>query len=163
MEPLLVYIALGIGGVGLVLGAVALWQLRLANARLAEVTPDTRGLAGRVRGQEGEQALQAIFTQIESVSRRMGKLEGDMEELTRVVSRAIRRVGLVRFDSNEEIRGDLSFALCLLDNRDNGVILSSIYTLDDCRVFIRGVLGGKTQHDLMPEEAAALQQAVGER
>jgi hypothetical protein len=158
----LVYAALGVGVVGLILAAVALWQLRIANRRLAEVTPDTPGLAGRVRDKDPEQAFQAIFTQIEGVSRRMGKLEGEMEELTRVVSRAIRRVGLARFDANEEIRGELSFALCMLDNRDNGLILSSLYTFDDCRVFIRGVVGGKTRHDLMPEEAQALEQALGE-
>ena len=158
----LVYGALGVGAVGVILAVVALWQLRTANRRLAEVTPDTRGLAGRVRGKDPEQAFQAIFTQIEGVSRRMGKLEGDMEEVTRIVSRAIRRVGLARFDANEEIRGELSFALCMLDNRDNGLILSSLYTFDQCRIFVRGVVGGKTRHDLMPEESEALQQALDE-
>jgi hypothetical protein len=155
--------ALGLAFVALVLAVVALFQIRQANARLAEVTPDIRGLANRVRGKEGEEALALIFSQLEGVSRKMNQVEVQMSELDRVVSRALRRIGLVRFDANEDIRGDLSFALCALDNRDNGFIVSSIYTLENCRVFVRGVLGGKTKHDLMPEEAEALEQAMGER
>jgi hypothetical protein len=157
-----IWLALGLAGVALVLAIIALWQIRQANLRLAEVTPDIRGLAHRVRGKEAEEALQAIFSQLEDLSRKMGRNEVEIAELDRVVSRAIRRVGLIRFDANDEIHGELSFALCMLDNRDNGLLLSSVYTMERCRVFVRGVLGGKTQHDLMPEEAEALEQALSE-
>ena len=162
MEPI-TWAALGLAAIALSLSILALLQVRQANARLAEVTPDIRGLANRVQGKDAEQALTMIFAQLEGVSRKMTEVEVKMSELDRVVSRAIRRIGLVRFDANEDIRGDLSFALCMLDNRDNGFLISSIYTLENCRVFVRGVIGGKTKHDLMPEEAEALEQALSER
>ncbi len=159
---LLALAGVGLAAISLVTALFALWQVRRAHQRLSEVTPDTRGLAQRVKGQEAEQALAAIFAHLESTSQKMDRVEGEVAELDRVVSRAMRRVGLVRFDANEEIRGELSFALCMLDNRDNGFLLSSVYTLDGCRVYVRGVRGGKTRHDLMTEEAESLEQALGE-
>jgi hypothetical protein len=163
MLQALTYVALGLGLAGTVLAAVALAQLRRANRRLDEVTPDIRGLAQRVRGQSAEQALAAIFTALESTHQKMALTEVRMAELDRIMSRAIRRVGLVRFDASDDIRGDLSFALCMLDSRDNGLMLTSNYTLEDCRIYVRGIIGGKARHDLLREEAEALEQALSER
>jgi hypothetical protein len=156
------WVALAVAAVALGVAVVALVQTRRAYQRLAEVTPDVRGLAQRVHGQSAEEALSAIFQQLAATGQRMGQLEAQMTELERVVVRAIRRVGLVRYDASDEIHGELSFALCLLDNRDNGIILTSNYTLEGCRVFVRGVLGGKVRHELLEEEAQALQQALNE-
>ena len=39
---------------------------------------------------------------------------------------------------------------------------SPSYTLRECRIYVRGIIGGKAQHHLMPEEAEALQQALSE-
>jgi hypothetical protein len=154
--------AVGLGLVAVALAVVSLVTARRANRRVNEVTPDVRGLAQRVREADAEGTLSAIFSQIEGMTRRVDQVHNEVGDLNRIVSRSLRRVGLVRYDSNDEIRGNLSFALCLLDNRDNGVMLTSVYDLDNCRVFVRGILGGKTQHDLMPEEAEALRQALGE-
>jgi len=162
MQPT-VWIALGVASVALVLALWSLLAARAAYRRLAEVTPDVRGLAQRVRGKSSEEVLAGIFTQLNTTGQQMDELKVEMTELERVMSRALRRVGLVRYDSNDEIRGNLSFALCMLDGRDNGLMLTSNYSLDGCRVFVRGILAGKAQHDLMPEEAEALAQALSER
>jgi hypothetical protein len=154
--------ALAVSVVALAVAAVALAHARRAYQRLAEVTPDIRGLAQRVQGQSAEEALSAIFQQLAATSQRMDSLENQMTEAQRVMVRAIRRVGLVRYDASDDIHGQLSFALCLLDNRDNGIILTSNYTLEGCRVFVRGVWGGKVRHELLEEEAQALQQALSE-
>ena len=73
----------------------------------------------------------------------------------------VQKVGLVRFNADESIRGDLSFALALLDGSESGFILASLYSLDGCRIFMREIQAGKTQHDLLPEEQLALARARG--
>ena len=153
---------IAVAGASLVLALIALVQARRANARVAEISPDIRGLAQRGLGKSAEEAFSAIFGQLEEVSRRMGDLQVEVTALDRMGTRSLRRVGLVRFDANEEIRGDLSFALCLLDNRGNGLVLSSVHNLNDCRIYLRGILNGKTQSQLMAEEQEALEQALGE-
>ncbi len=155
--------ALGLALVAVLLSVWALVLIRRAHARLNEVTPDTRGLAQRVKDADVQESLSAIFSQLEAMSRKSDETKAQVDELNRLMSRSIRRIGLVRYDSNDEIKGNLSFALCMLDNRDNGVMLTSVYDLNACRVFVRGILGGKAQHDLMPEEAEALEQALGDR
>lgn len=154
--------AVGIAVVALALALISLVSARRANRRVNEVTPDIRGLAQRVRGADAEDALASIFSQLEGMNRRVDQVHNEVGDLNRMVSRSLRRIGLVRYDANDGIRGNLSFALCLLDNRDNGIMLTSVYDLDSCRVFLRGILGGKAQHDLMPEEVEALRQALGE-
>lgn len=163
METVVVWASLGAALLAFVCCVWCVVQVRRANRRLNELTPDVRGLAQRVKDAGAEETLAAIFAQIEGMTRRFEEVKVEVKDLNRVVSRSLRRVGLVRYDASDDIRGNLSFALCLLDNRDNGVLITSVYSLEMCRVFVRGILNGKTQHDLMPEEAEALQQALNER
>ena len=73
---------------------------------------------------------------------------------------AVQRVGLERFNSEKGLGGNLSFALVMLDARNHGICLTSIHSLEACRIFLRGIVSGKTDMPLMPEEEAALQQAL---
>jgi hypothetical protein len=75
---------------------------------------------------------------------------------------AVQKIGLFRFDADPDLGGKVSFALALLDQGDNGVIITSLYRLEESRVFIREVVGGKTAHGLSAEEQRALEMALDE-
>ena len=58
---------------------------------------------------------------------------------------------------------DATCSLVALDASHNGFILTSLYTRERCRTFLRRVADGKTEHELLPEEAEALAQALGQK
>lgn len=75
------------------------------------------------------------------------------------LAQSIQKVGLVRFDAFPDVGGEQSFALALLDREMNGVVLSSLYSRSESRVYAKEVSGGQSQHALSDEEREALRRA----
>jgi hypothetical protein len=71
---------------------------------------------------------------------------------------------LTRFNPFGEIGGDQSFILCLLDNTDSGVIITSLHNRDYTRVYAKSILRGKVDNSaLSAEEKAALLKTINQK
>lgn len=68
----------------------------------------------------------------------------------------IQKLGLVRFNPFKELGGDHSFSLAILDNRETGVVLTSLHTRDRTRVYMKEIKKGKSEFELSSEENKAL-------
>jgi hypothetical protein len=72
---------------------------------------------------------------------------------------AISRIGLVRFDAFEDAGGAQSFALALVDDDGDGIVLSSLHSRPTTRVYVKAIRRGVADAPLSDEEARALQDA----
>lgn len=159
MQVLLTWLPLGLSVLALIGAAAAFWQSSRAKA-LATPTPEMRRLAERMAQPEGEQLLASLLSQVQGQEARLRELDGVAEGLKLQLRDAVQRIGLQRFNSNETIGGNLSFALAMLDSRKHGLMLTSIHSLESCRIFLRPIINGEAEMPLMPEELTALQQAL---
>jgi hypothetical protein len=73
--------------------------------------------------------------------------------------RALRDVAIVRYDALQEMSGQLSFSLALLNAMGDGVVLSSINGRTETRTYAKPVVTGQGTPELSPEEAQAVQSA----
>jgi hypothetical protein len=73
--------------------------------------------------------------------------------------RAMRDIAIVRYDALNEMSGQLSFSLALLNATGDGVVLSSINGRAETRTYAKPVQGGKGSQELSPEEAQAVHTA----
>jgi hypothetical protein len=88
------------------------------------------------------------------------ELAGRSLALERAQRRAIQRVGLVRFNPFEDTGGNQSFALALLDQLGDGLVVSSLHARAGTRVYGKAIAGGKSEAALSQEEAEALRLAL---
>ena len=58
------------------------------------------------------------------------------------------------------VRGDMSFALALLDQKGDGVVFCCLSGRDDCRLYSRQVVGGVSTTPLSDEEKEAVKEAL---
>lgn len=72
---------------------------------------------------------------------------------------SLKKIGLVNFDAFDDVKGKLSFALAILNNNNDGLILTSLYGHNSCNTYVREVTGGETPVKLLEEEKAALNKA----
>jgi hypothetical protein len=75
------------------------------------------------------------------------------------------RQGLVRFDAMQfpDTGGKQSFALALLDESNDGVIVSSLHSRTGTRIYAKSVVAGKTDTALSAEETQAIDEAMSRR
>jgi hypothetical protein len=69
------------------------------------------------------------------------------------------RLGLVRFSPFKDTGGDQSFALALLDESDDGFVISSLHSRTGTRIYAKAVANGKADMTLSAEEVQAIDEA----
>jgi hypothetical protein len=83
-------------------------------------------------------------------------IQGAVGSRGTVDPRVLRDVALVRYDALNEMSGQLSFSLALLNTAGDGIVLSSINGRAETRTYAKTVLAGKGTQALSPEEAQAV-------
>lgn len=71
----------------------------------------------------------------------------------------LRHLALVRYDAFGDMGGHLSWSLALLDDRGDGVVVSSIHGRSDARTYAKSVASWTCDQQLSPEEDEAIAQA----
>jgi len=139
-----------------VLGAWVAWLQRseaLLRRRLRRVLPE--GEAGGI-----DEILDRQLKRIESLSERVDALNKLHHELERLSQRTIQKVGVIRYNPFSDTGGDQSFAIAMLDSLGNGVVLSSLHSRTDTRVFAKPVQSGRSKFQLSDEEQDAIKKAL---
>ncbi len=103
-----------------------------------------------------DQAIADVHREQEIVVQQLTAAQGSL-------ARSLRNVALVRFDAFDDMSGRASFALALLDDDGDGITLSSIAGRTDSRVYAKGIVAGKCEQELSPEEARAVSGASADR
>ena len=73
--------------------------------------------------------------------------------------RALRDMAIVRYDALQEMSGQLSFSLALLNAHGDGIVLTSINSRAETRTYAKAVVAGKSAQPLSPEEEEAVRAA----
>ncbi len=88
-----------------------------------------------------------------------GLIQGSVGSRGTVDPRALRDLSIVRYDALNEMTGQLSFSLALLNTAGDGVVLSSINGRSETRTYAKVVLSGAATQKLSPEEEQAVRTA----
>ena len=98
----------------------------------------------------------------------VGALRDDVErigwradELRELVGAGVSRVGTVRYNAFEDMGGQLSFSVALLDERGNGILLTSINGRAETRTYAKTVTAGESRQPTSDEEQEAIAAALG--
>ena len=145
------------------LAAVALvWVIVLA-VKLRRLRSAQRTILG---GEEIDLAahaasLQEAFVQLRDwVEEVAAGLEGRVAGTERRVDGSITHTSVVRYDAMNELSGQQSSTVALLDSRRTGVVISSILHRDTARLYVKQVREGNPEYELSPEEQQAVDEAL---
>jgi hypothetical protein len=141
----------------LVVGAIALVRLRRLRA-------DQRVLIGAGPAEDLVEHAARIEQEFRSLHAYVGevaaRLDGRLATVEGRLDGAIQFRGLVRFDAYNEMSGQQSVAIALLDAEQSGIVMSSIHHRDQARLYVKHVVGGEPEYPLSPEEVEAVRVAL---
>ena len=159
--PLPVIVAVAIAA-ALALAAlvVSLLALRQARAKPKVAGSPLERMAVALEVGDDENAAQELVEYLGAVHERVENIQAEVVVLRERSRHPLQKLGMVRFDAADDISGGMSCALAALDAGYNGFILTTLYTRERCRGFVRKLTAGKTDYELLDEEAEALQEAL---
>ena len=109
-----------------------------------------------------EQDIVGLFEDNKFLKASAEKNKKDMRILTKKLEAAYQKMGLVKYDAFNQMGGQLSFSLCLLDDNNIGFIINSVHSTEGCYSYTKEIKAGESAIDLGEEEAEALSIALGE-
>jgi hypothetical protein len=117
-------------------------------------------------GNDGMSMEQDIISLIED--NKFLKIDADknkkeMRELRRKFEHSYQKMGLVKYDAFQQMGGQLSFSLCLLDNNNNGFIINSVHSAEGCYSYTKEIKAGESSLLLGEEEKEALEIAMSQK
>ena len=107
-------------------------------------------------------AIPAIAKVVENSQLRIEGLVRSLEELREKSRRFFQHTGLVRYDAFEDIGGQQSYSLCLLDGDKNGILLTYLTGRNSTRSYTVTIKAGVPSRKLSDEETRALDQALSD-
>jgi hypothetical protein len=152
-------VALAAAGVGLV---ALLWAIVLS-VKLRRVRAAQRTILGEADTDlvAHAAALQEAFVQLRDwVEEVASGLEGRVAGAEHRMDGCISHTSVIRYDAMNELSGQQSSTVALLDERSTGVVISSILHRDQARVYVKQVRDGNPEYELSPEEQQAVEAAI---
>jgi len=83
-----------------------------------------------------------------------------IKNLENICEGTVQKIGIVRFNPFNDLGGNQSFVIALLDNKYNGFVISSIFVKEGSRVYAKTVKQGKSSYILSKEEMEAIKEAM---
>jgi hypothetical protein len=87
------------------------------------------------------------------------KIEIELASLNQKLRKSIRGLETIRFNPFPDQGSNQSFAIGLLNEDRDGVVISSLYSRERMSVFAKPIKGGKSEYELTNEEKEALSKA----
>lgn len=118
-----------------------------------------------VLGKDGkslEQNIIALFEDNKFLKIDTDKNKKDIRTLYKRMENAYQKMGLVKYDAFQQMGGQLSFSLALLNENNDGFIINSVHSTDGCYSYTKEIIAGECSITLGKEEAKALAIAMGD-
>lgn len=152
----LTYLFIGMLTIIIILLIIMITQM----VRLSKLTKKYKKFMGGKNAKSLEKDIVGLYEDNKFLKTSMEKNRKDIQTLYRKFEGAFQKVGIVKYDAFNQMGGQLSFSLALLDENDNGFILNSVHSTEGCYSYTKEIKGGLCEISLGDEEKQALDIAM---
>ena len=111
-------------------------------------------------GKNIEEDLENYMYRVERVERQNAEIISYCKNLDDEVAKCIQKVGMVRYSAFKDTWSDLSFAVAMLDENNDGVVFNGIYSREMSNIYDKPVKKGVSEYTLSEEEKEAIRRAI---
>lgn len=157
-SKMLLNLPLGLVWVGL---ALLFFWVALVSYFLWRVIDHYQRLTRGVTKKELKNVLEGLLAEVDQQREDLKELTGKIKRLDEESRSHVQKVGLVRFNPFSETGGDQSFVAAILDDHDDGLVISSLHSRQATRIYAKPIKGGRpVGYRLSREEEEAVSKAI---
>ena len=109
------------------------------------------------------QVMNELLGEFGKLKSRTSQVEKSTERIETEGLGHVQRIGVVRFNPFSDTGGAQRFTMAILDGKNDGVIMTSLYARSGNRWYVKQIIAGKGKDiELSKEELSAIKQAVGD-
>ena len=116
-----------------------------------------------LKGKDGKNLEESFFEKfrlLDEVEKIAKENKEEVRNLRKQVQKTYQKVGIVRYDAFNEMGGNLSFVLTMLNDQNSGWLLNAMHSREGCYTYIKEIINGKSYVELGEEEKESLERAI---
>ncbi len=108
-----------------------------------------------------EDDMHGVFEDMKLLKTNTDRNKKDIRILYKNMEKTFQKLGIVKYDAFNQMGGQLSFSLALLDENKDGFIINSVHSSEGCYSYTKEIKNGTSPISLGAEEEQALNIAMG--
>lgn len=108
-----------------------------------------------------EEDMHGVFEDMKLLKTNTDRNKKDIRILYKNMEKTFQKLGIVKYDAFNQMGGQLSFSLALLDENNDGFIINSVHSSEGCYSYTKEIRNGTSPISLGAEEEQALSIAMG--
>lgn len=115
-----------------------------------------------MQGSEDKSLEDMFIKRLDAINKTVAdieRLDRKQQQFEHKLQGCVQKVGIIRFNAYNDISGDLSYAMAVLDEYNNGLVLSGLISRTDMRCYAKAIINNTSTHVLTEEEQLALKTA----
>ena len=145
----------------LILNVVLLICSIVSNIRIKNIhNKDKEFMEKLGNGTNIKDDLEAYMRRVSGAEDEIRKLSVHYKELDEKSKKCIQKIGIVRYNAFKDTGSDLSFAVCMLDENNDGVVFNGIYSRDMSNIYAKPIEKGVSKYKVTREEEEAIEKAL---
>lgn len=150
------YVVIGMGVV-----IIGLLALSIVNTvKLKKMGNNYKKFMAGKKGRDLEAVFLEKFEEIDKLKAANDEKTAQINEIFDALRLTYSKTGIIKYDAFNEMGGKLSFALALLDNRNNGFVINAMHSREGCYTYVKEIINGESYITLGDEEKKAIDKAI---
>lgn len=148
--------------IGLLAFSIILFIILMSTLKsLSNLENKYRKLMRGVDNKNLEELIIGYLDKIDESREETERMRELCENLNSRLKACVQKVSIVRYRAFEDVGSDLSFSIALLDQNNDGVIITGIYGRNESTTYAKPIDRGISRYDLSQEEKHVLQDCLG--
>lgn len=148
--------------ISVILIGFGVWIILLSLATI-KIYRFFRKLSSDVKKENLINVLDEVLSKEKLNAEKISEINNAFEEFKGESLGHVQKIGHVRFNPFEEVGGDHSFSVAVLNGLDSGFLITGLHTRERTRVYVKNINNGKSKVELSKEEKKALKQALDKK
>jgi len=111
-------------------------------------------------GNNIEEILRKYIDEVEKVREENKEINKYCKNINNNIAKCTQKIGMIRYNAFKDTGSNLSFAVALLNEYNDGIVLNGIYSRDISNIYAKPIENGKSTYVLSEEEEKAIEKAI---
>ena len=130
-------------------------------ARISKMNKNNKEFMQKLgTGKDIGEDLNNYMERIIELEQALSETHSYCKQLENKMKDCIQKIGVVRYNAYNDAGNDLSFAVALLDEKNNGIVFNGIYSREMSNIYAKPIIDGKCEYNITKEENEALNKAI---
>lgn len=135
----------------------------IANVRIKNIRKSSKEFMRKLgNGKDLGEDLNRYMDRVTNLEKELSDTNVVCKHLDKRLDGCIQKVGIVRYNAYKDTSSDLSFAVALLNEKNDGIVLNGIYSREMSNIYAKPINNGKSTYTMTQEEQDAVFKAMSE-